>query len=206
MAHISPINKKTERDLEILKKAKLLRGFYLAGGTGLAFLLEHRESHDLDFFRKTTFDEWQRVTSLRRMGKFSLEKKAEGTVRGQFRTTLVSFFHYPYPLLEKLKIVSGVSIASVADIACMKLDTIASRGTKRDFIDLYVIATSTDLALPKLFKLFSKKYRSLNYNTAHIKKSLVYFQDAEDDPMPRMIIPLDWKLVKKFFVEEVKKL
>ena len=44
------ISRKTEINLETLRKADVLKDFYLAGGTGLAFQLKHRISLDLDFF------------------------------------------------------------------------------------------------------------------------------------------------------------
>ena len=36
-------------------------------------------------------------------------------------------------------------------------------------------------------------------------KGLVYFEDAEEEEMPIMKIEADWKEVKSFFIEEVKK-
>ena len=38
----------------------------------------------------------------------------------------------------------------------------------------------------------------------HILKSISYFDDAEDDPMPKMLVDLNWKEVKSFFEKEVK--
>ena len=43
------------------------------------------------------------------------------------------------------------------------------------------------------------------FQLIHIQKSLVYFEDAERDPMPRMLKELGWEVVKKYFVDEVKK-
>jgi len=49
------ISKKTQSNLEILKKAGLIAGFYLAGGTGAALHLGHRLSADADFFSRKKF-------------------------------------------------------------------------------------------------------------------------------------------------------
>lgn len=200
------VGKATRRDLEILKRARILRGFYLGGGTGLAFLFAHRQSRDLDFFTPRHFDERLLVERLRREGSFTLEKREPGTVRGRFRRTLVSFFHYPYPLLRISLVASGVRVASPIDIACMKLDAVSSRGAKRDFIDLYTIIRKTHTPLPRLLRAFARKYASLRYNLMHVKKSLVYFADAEKDPMPKLLVPLNWKVVKAFFISEARKL
>ena len=205
-SNFNAVSKETRDDLEVLVGAGITGDFYLAGGTGLAFLLDHRASHDLDFFCESVFGEDMLTTHLMRAGDFVLEKKEEGTIRGRFINTLVSFFHYPYPLLEEPRIVSGIAIADIADIAVMKLDALASRGAKRDFIDLYIILHQDGVSLKELLTLFSKKYQALNYNLMHITKSLVYFADAEHDPMPMMKTPIEWERVKEFFVAEVRRI
>ena len=48
-----------------------------------------------------------------------------------------------------------------------------------------------------------KKYKGLNYEVIHILKSLVYFVEAEKEPMPKMLEDIEWSKVKKFFEKEV---
>ncbi|MEK7098952.1 MAG: nucleotidyl transferase AbiEii/AbiGii toxin family protein [Patescibacteria group bacterium] len=206
METTSAVSEATRKDLDVLISAGVTDGFYLAGGTALAFLLSHRESHDLDFFMRDAFDEDALTARLEIAGTFSLEKKEKGTVRGMFGATLVSFFHYPYPLLEDPHMRERVMLASLADIACMKLDALASRGARRDFVDMYVILHEQGFSLPRLLQLFAEKYASLDYNLLHIQKGLVYFEDAERDPMPRMIRPVAWQDIKDFFIAETAKI
>jgi hypothetical protein len=97
-----------------------------------------------------------------------------------------------------------MDVADMRDIACMKLSAVAGRGTKRDFVDLYAAAARTGLA--ELFSLFGRKHTVSRYNPVHLRKSLTYFQDAEKDPMPDMLIPLSWDAVKEFFSTEVPRL
>jgi hypothetical protein len=40
----------------------------------------------------------------------------------------------------------------------------------------------------------------------HILKALVFFADAEKEPMPDMLIPLSWEAVKSYFLHEVLKI
>ncbi len=87
----------------------------------------------------------------------------------------------------------------------MKMDAISSRGAKRDFIDLYYICRD-GYALKDVFDFYDKKYGRLNSNFVHIQKSLVYFEDAESDEMPRMLKETQWKEVKTYFEREVRKL
>ena len=97
----------------------------------------------------------------------------------------------------------GVSIADIIDIGCMKIDAISSRGSRKDFIDLYVISTGI-VPLYEMLKLFEKKYKGIEYNKVHILKSLIYFTEAEEEPLPQMLTKIDWNDVKKFFEQQVK--
>lgn len=203
--HWEALSEETKKSFSLLEKMALVGQFYLAGGTALALQLGHRISLDLDFFDKNEFDEIQLTQQLSKIGKFNLEKKAPQTILGILENTKVSFLNYSYPLLFPFKTIESIKIADSRDIACMKIDAIASRGAKRDFIDVY-FAAKEFASLTEILKLFAQKYASLNYNLVHVKKSLVFFDDAESDPMPKMLNPVNWGNIKKFFQEEVVKL
>ena len=181
------------------------KNFYLAGGTGAALLLKHRVSLDSYFFTKKDIDTKTLIQKIKTQGKFSIERETENTLIGMFNGTRVSFLKYGYPLLFDLKQIKGIKVADLRDIGCMKIDAISSRGMKRDFIDLFFICREAS-SLKNLLSLFKKKYKSVNYNMLHILKSLAYFEDAENNPMPKMIVPASWQEVKSFFKEEIKKI
>ena len=157
-----------------------------------------------NFFSGNPFDVAMLIKKLGSLGNFQMEMKAEQTVVGVLNDTKVSFLGYDYPLLEKPVVMRGIQVASIPDIACMKIDAIASRGAKRDFIDLFFIARA--LSLRESMQLFKRKYAAIHYNLMHIKKSLVFFEDAEIDPMPDMLETVTWNEVKIFFRAEVQKL
>lgn len=203
--HFETLFENTKQTFESLKNQDFLGQFYLAGGTALALHLGHRLSADLDFFSKENFNEQILLQDLLEIGKFQLEEKSKQTITGILNNTKVSFLGYNYPLLNPLEKISDVNIASIADIACMKIDTISSRGAKRDFVDIYFIAKEI-IPLREIMFLFQKKYAPLNYNMMHIKKSLVYFDDAESDPMPNMLKPANWQEIKSFFQNEIKRI
>lgn len=195
------LDKKHQHDLGILKSGQVLDDFYLAGGTGAALTLKHRQSLDLDFFSDKNFNPDLIASRIAELGHLELERKEQGTVTGLFNNTRLSLFYYPYPLLRATQTVCGISVAHVIDIACMKIDAIASRGSKKDFIDLYTIAQS-GYSLKDLLGFFQEKYQKLDYNLIHIQKGLVYFNDAEKDPEPIMLQPMNWEKVKDFFKRE----
>lgn len=199
------LSKEAKNCLALLRDKNILKDFYLAGGTGLALQIHHRKSIDLDFFTKKNFNSEILVEKLRKLGKFSVEKKEKNTLVGIFNNIRISFFTYNYPLLFSSKKIEGIFVADSKDIGCMKISAISSRGSKKDFVDVFFICQKI-IPLSELLKLFEKKYRGVDYNMAHILKSLVYFDDAEKEPMPKMLIKTSWKEIKKFFRKEVKKL
>jgi hypothetical protein len=192
----------TEETVQELRRCPCLAPFYLAGETGLALRLGHRRSADLDFFSFESFQEDALIQQLlQRLAEFSVVAKAPATLHTHITGTKVSFLAFGYPLLFPCEPFLGVNVADARDIACMKVNAIASRGTKRDFIDLYVV--SQTYGLPEIIEWFRTKFAAANYSMVHILKSLTFFDDAENDPPPKMLISLSWDAVKNFFTKEV---
>ena len=177
------------------KKPSFLDSFYLSGGTGLALHLGHRQSEDLDFFTSQSFDPYQLMAQLQTFGnQLSQVEIHQNTLNLYFNQVKLQFLTYPYPLLKPLTDWKGIKISSVIDIACTKLITISQRGFKKDFIDLYFILQQ--VPLDKLFSALEKKYENINFNKLHILKSLTFFEEADKQPMPRMLKPTTWDQIK----------
>lgn len=194
----------SKKNVKILSSLPFVQQFYLAGGTGCALHLGHRISQDLDFFSRKEFSHFEIQESLKNRGDFIVDYSDTQTLVGRFNTTKISFFHYGYPLIRDLQIYLDLNLSSIEDIGCMKIDTISSRGKKRDFVDLYFILKHKSMSLKEYFSFFDSKYRPENYNLYHVLKSLVYFEDAEKDPDLRMLVEFSWKDLKSFFREQVK--
>jgi len=191
--------------LALLGRSGILQEAYLAGGTAAALQLGHRISVDFDFFTTKEFIPEEISAALSKLGSFDEEQESKGTLLGKFEGVNFSFFIYKYPLIFPAQKYLSVSIADIRDIASMKIDAIASRGAKRDFIDLYFICKS-GYQLTDILDFYDKKYGRLSSNRIHIQKSLVFFNDAEPDEMPRMLKDVKWGKVKEFFEEEIKKI
>lgn len=179
------------------------RGFYLAGGTGCALHLGHRMSQDLDFFSPVNFSPSGLWAGLRKIGDCAPDYTDAGTWVGEFLGTKTGFFHYPYPLLGETIPFSGLAIASLEDIGCMKIEAIVGRGRKRDFIDFYFLLREMGFDLELLLGFFRNKYTSPPGNGIHVLKSLIYFVDADADPDPVMLIEYSWPEIKKKLTELV---
>jgi predicted nucleotidyltransferase component of viral defense system len=180
--------------------------FYLAGGTALALQEGHRISIDLDFMSATFSDPEDLILKIR-----AAELDVEVTMtssRTVYITTggvQVSFFGYDYPQLEKvLECGEGLlPLAHTDDIAAMKLAAIASRGSRKDFVDLWLLV-ARHRSLQAYLDLFKRKYRMRD--TGHVVRSLSYFDDADEEPELRMLIDLDWERVKSEFLTWVSRL
>jgi hypothetical protein len=193
--------------LDGLKPIPAIREFYLAGGTALALRHGHRRSIDFDFFRPTPFD--VRELALALAGAFAeFERLPTGqqTLYVRLSRVTTSFFHYPYLLLEEAEPTTwGFGLASDRDIAAMKLEAIAGRGARKDFIDLRVLCRA-GLSLDTAFDLFERKYGTRRTDRYHRLRALAYFDDAEREPMPDLLVPFDWDEAKRYFTAEAARL
>ena len=190
----------------LLPTLKLLtqRGFYLAGGTGLALQLAHRRSMDFDFYRREDFDPQRLHQALAaRVRDVALVRTGDGTLIVRLNGVECSGFRYAYPLLKPLVTNDYLAVASLEDIAAMKLAAVIQRGTRRDYVDLFVLIER--FSLKKLLGLARKKYKGFNEYVA--LQALTYFEDADRDPEParlRLTTPLNWEDVKRRIERHVR--
>ena len=190
----------------LLKELKFLEdfGFYLAGGTALALQIEHRTSLDFDFYSKKKFDNKKLLQKLeKRFKQIKLVQNPEQTLTVKINGISVSFFHYPYLLLCPLvELKDCPPMASLKDIAAMKLIAIIQRGTRRDFIDIYFLIKK--LGLKTILSLAKRKYPSFNIYLS--LQALSFFEDAGEKGKGRrtfVIEDVSWSEVKKSILEAV---
>ncbi len=181
--------------------------FYLAGGTALALQIGHRDSIDFDFFCEKDFDPQVLLKKIKDI--FSAHKVTRIQEERNTLTILVngkvkiSFFTYNYPLLQNKVEEKYIDLASIRDIALMKMSAVLSRASYKDYIDLYFILQDYDLA--GLINDIPDKFNDLDANM--VLKSLVYFNDVETEPI--LFLPgqeVDFEIVKKFLVARVREI
>jgi hypothetical protein len=127
--YVEVLPEEWSRAQQVLANRGLLEGFYLAGGTGLALTFGHRRSVDLDLFSEREFDSGRLRDRLRGQHLADLEI-GPGTLHLTLHGVKVSFLHYPYPLLFPARQFGKLAVADPRDIACMKVEAIASRGSR----------------------------------------------------------------------------
>lgn len=193
------------RTLDILKKISSQSVFLthrLVGGTSLALQYGHRLSVDLDFFSKEPIDYEEILLNIKSLGKVEVVSRSKYINCFFINDVKVDFVSLPYEWIDEPIIYDSLRLASIKDIAAMKLAAIANRGSKKDFIDLALLIQK--LGLRKMMTFYHEKYP--DGMEMMVLRSLVYFQDAEVQSDPVMLIPYNWESIKKLILEETKKL
>ncbi len=189
--------------LELLEKLMLVdefTNFNLVGGTALALYEGHRLSVDIDMFGKSDIDPDKFTDILKEKGETIILSQSPKILIFSINGIKVDFVDYNFELLEPLTIIEGIRLVSKKDIAAMKLNAIAGRGSKKDFIDVFQLLN--EFTLTEMLTFYSQKYP--NGSEFMVLKSMLYFDDAENEPDPLMIIPISWEEVKERIVLEVR--
>ena len=196
--HDEVLDESTADLLSRIGAGQAFRDFYLAGGTGLALQLGHRVSLDLDLFSERPWASAALLAAVRALGPTVVDVESDGTLVGSVGGVRVSFFYYPYPLLEPLlQTPAGVPLAGLLDTACMKLIAVSQRGSRKDFVDLYYLGLAGVDVRDGLDAL-SRKMPGVEHNLVHLARSLAYFADAEREPEPRMLLPFRWSSARDY--------
>lgn len=201
--------KETKIALDFFSKQDWLANsnWYLAGGTALALQTGNRKSLDLDFFTTDKdFDVDKLLSNFDNNPEWEITTQEKNTVYGALFGAKISFIAYPFFIPEDAYLNYGsVRILEKSNIAIMKIIAVSQRGKKRDFFDLYWCAKNI-MPLWDMIGRLKKQYPNTAHDYHHILKSLVYFNDAEEDIDPKVYFDASWKEVKKFFETEVPKI
>jgi predicted nucleotidyltransferase component of viral defense system len=186
--------------LDHLRHQAFIGDFYLGGGTALALQIGHRISTDLDWFstqRRLLAPEREEIClALSDSGQFEVISEQDGMLFTRLFGADVSFIYQHHPLLEPTVEYRGIQLASPTDIGLMKLAAINSRGTRRDFVDVYCLREV--VTLDRLLELAVTKYADRPGFQAIAVRALAYFEDAEQQPMPRLLTPVRWADVRAY--------
>jgi len=197
--------------------AYLPKKVYLAGGSAVALYFGHRLSVDIDLFTPEEFNslDLSNIISDGFKSGFKITKSmvTKNTLVMSLNETGFSLFTYRYHLLDNATTMKDIPIpvASQLDLSLMKLIAINQRGSCKDFIDLKFLIDRNNYTFKWLTEKLTKKYNVGNEMSLQLKKSLVYFDDAEKDLNINMyseskkifetLKKEDWQTIKRFFVE-----
>ena len=193
--HFEILDEQRKKLLPLFRKFK--DRFYLAGGTGLALQLVHRDSIDFDFF---TPEEFSAEALLREVRRVFSGHDIEVVQAGNMTLNLIidqdikaSFFCVKDKLIKPTHDLGDINVASISDIACMKMAAL-TRAQFKDYVDLYYIFKQSPL--DEVAGNCRKKY--------HAFEELVYLKalTSFDDISKTDILFIKGK---KISIEEIQK-
>ncbi len=190
--------------LELLKaivSKPEMKGFRLVGGTALALQYGHRQSVDLDFFGSPLASQEDTIEMLSSLGNITIHNRTDKILQVVLRGIKVDVIDYSrYGWIDPPVVDDGIVLASPRDIAAMKINAIEGRGSRKDFVDIYMLLQHYTLS--ELLDFYSLKYP--NYSIFRALLSLTYFDDAETQAMPKIFIPQTWEVIKAYISDKVK--
>jgi len=189
--------------LELMKTLALqheMQGMRLVGGTSLALQYGHRQSVDLDFFGKMNVSQDEIFDMLSRLNyDYKVLSQTKLILQLVVNKIKVDIIDYSYAWIDEPVVDNGIVLASPKDIAALKINAIEGRGSKKDFIDVYLLLQH--FSLDEILGFYAAKYP--NHSMLMALKSLIYFEDAEPQIMPKMFIKTTWDEMKIAIVKAV---
>ncbi|MBP5240426.1 MAG: nucleotidyl transferase AbiEii/AbiGii toxin family protein [Bacteroidales bacterium] len=201
MLHLQTIHPDT---LELLRKLSLLpelSQMRLVGGTALALQYGHRQSIDLDFFGEMTNAPDEIINKMSEFGDCVVLNNQKSILQLVVSGVKVDVIDYSlYKWIDSPVCENGLKLASVQDIAAMKINAIEGRGSRKDFIDVYMLLKK--YSLDEILGFYKQKYP--NYSIFRALLSLTFFEDAERESMPIMLIDDSWEQMKNNILSVVE--
>jgi nucleotidyltransferase AbiEii toxin of type IV toxin-antitoxin system len=197
------------RALDRLSAVPSLRQFYLARGSAVAAHLGHRRSADLDLFSLSAEVDLGSVQGdiARHVRGVVVLDLSDASLRIKIGDIPVDLVRYPYPPLDRPTTIAGpFPVASLRDLAVMKLAAIVRRGLKRDFWDLHEIFRR-GISLRRAMTAYRRRFDRSEADLYSVLRALTFFVDAERDPnVPLGLSQRHWSEIKTFFVREAPRL
>lgn len=190
--------------LHVLMQSDVLAQFRLVGGTALSLHLGHRMSVDIDLFTdsaygsisfsliedflKSTFPFFQtNGTGLIGMGcSYLIGANASNAIKLDIYYTNESF-------IRQVEMYDGIRLASIEEIAAMKMDVILRGGRKKDFWDIHEILNHH--SLQELILLHKERHEYL-HDEVKLIHQLNNHSIADDDFDPVCLKGKYWEIVK----------
>jgi hypothetical protein len=197
----------TEEGLHLFPALSAFAEFYLAGGTALALQIGHRVSVDFDFFSPEPIP---RSLSAKVEHVFAPEPVTAlvnnpDQLTVLVRTVKLTFLTYPFPLIQPLVPVGGLSMLSVKELGATKAYTIGRRGTYKDYVDLYFILAEHQATLGEIIALAEEKFGQA-FNSRLFAEQLLFLDDVRDYQIDFLRAPVTPDNITAFFRDRIREL
>ena len=183
MLQTSTVKKSTFGLLKRLQAEPLLATTRLVGGTALSLQIGHRESDDLDLFSAEPLEGMLAQSLLVDKYGFLPSVVSDNTLIGFVDGVKIDVIYHPFPWMDPAIEEDGIRIASLADIAAMKMHAIINSGKRpKDFVDVAFL--SMHYSYNQIKQLLLKRYPA--YDPIMADKAIIYFGDIEELLIPEI--------------------
>ena len=166
-----------------LQAEPLLATTRLVGGTALSLQIGHRESDDLDLFSAEPLEGMLAQSLLVDKYGFLPSVVSDNTLIGFVDGVKIDVIYHPFPWMDPAIEEDGIRIASLADIAAMKMHAIINSGKRpKDFVDVAFL--SMHYSYNQIKQLLLKRYPA--YDPIMADKAIIYFGDIEELLIPEI--------------------
>ncbi len=197
--------------LEWLMSDEDFNPFVLVGGTNLSLRYGHRKSDDIDLFTSSEYGSLDfNVFEEKLKSRFRYYDNPDksGIVAfgrsyyvGDSPSSVVKLdLMYTDPFIRPSDIRDGIRLASVEDIAAMKLCAISGGGRKKDYWDIHLLLES--FSLNDIWRFYHERH-PYESTLDDILTALVSFDVADEYPDPRCLLGKDWDLIKMDLIDIV---
>lgn len=202
--------------------------WFLAGSAALALYLGHRSISALDLMSGTNrLTSPQRRDLLRHLQAVDEDLTVETARNGYLYCRSspepaggsaeaevwdrhgcgLKFYFYPYPVATvPCSALGDLAVVSPLDLGLMKLGAIISRGTKRDFVDLFLLCRQ--LPFDELLTKAPEVFPHVRDFPLQALKGLADLDLARHDPMPSLTHPFDrltWPEIEAWLTDEIRR-
>lgn len=207
------VNQELKECLEFLMQSDQFKKFRLVGGTALSLHLGHRISVDIDLFSEEPYGSlnFDAIDDFLRLNYNSVSDPVSIDIGfgrsyliGKDSKNLIKLdLYYTDPFLEEFEIHDNVRMASISEIAAMKIDVIQRVGRKKDFWDIHELLER--YSFEELLRFHAQKY-PYNHEKSLILANMCNFERADSEPDPLCLKGKYWDLIKLDFVQAVERL
>jgi Nucleotidyl transferase AbiEii toxin, Type IV TA system len=172
--------------------AKTPAHFTLYGGTAIALRLAHRQSVDFDFFTLESFEPAALLTKIPYLKGAALRQSSPNTLsvtvdRG-VPVQLSYFGGLGIGQVAPAESVEGprFKVASLIDLAGMKVAVLPQRVELRDYLDVHALLTKAKIQLAEMLAAAEIIYGT-QFNPLISLKAIGYHKDLTSDALPQNV-------------------
>lgn len=204
MLHYETITERVKSLLNCLMKHEDLQEFRLVGGTALSLYKGHRKSEDIDLFIDG-YDKYNKEKAIEAL-KDIKPKEAQMQIRTNLSFGVMAYLQFNSPE-EEIKIdimnfdsdpfihppfiTDNIRLASLEDIAAMKLNSMIERKNKKDYVDIEELLQN--YTIKEMIEFYQQRFPY--FDKKEVVTGLSQIDKAKSSIMPVMLNQKTWETI-----------